>query len=235
MIKAAVVEDSQEASETIIEFIRKYGEETKTEFQVQHFPNGLNFLDEFHSQFDIVFMDIQMPFMDGMEVSHKLREKDENVKLIFVTNMGQYAIKGYEVDALAYMVKPITYYNFRLILDKTMKSLKRNREKMITINSDSGIIKVNLEDILYIEVSNHDLFYHTEENEYQSRDSLSRVENELISDGFAKCNKSFLVNLRHVKKIDNESVFVGKYILKVSRTKKKEFSDAFVNYIGDTI
>ena len=114
MFKVAIVEDSIKDFTLLKSYLEQYEKENNIEFNIQCFENGIRFLDKFSANYDIIFMDIDMPYMNGLEVSKKIREIDKTVVLIFVTNLSQYAVNGYEVEALDYIVKPISYFNFSI-------------------------------------------------------------------------------------------------------------------------
>lgn len=106
MINVAIVEDEQEAVEYLSECLHRYGEKTGETFSFTHFPEPITFLEKYKPVYDLVFMDIRMPMMDGMQAAKKLREADTSVLLVFVTRMGDYAIQGYDVGATAFIKKP---------------------------------------------------------------------------------------------------------------------------------
>lgn len=145
MIKIAVVEDELEMSNILVNFINKFFEENELDVKVTVFNNALKFLDAYNFNFDLIFMDINMPSLDGINASKKLREIDSEVMLIFVTSLAQYAIKGYEVNAFDFIVKPITYYNFALKLTRALDNLSKDDTKIIVINSKTSIKKLKLE------------------------------------------------------------------------------------------
>ena len=142
MIKIAVVEDELEMSNILVNFINKFFEENELDVKVTVFNNALKFLDAYNFNFDLIFMDINMPSLDGINASKKLREIDSEVMLIFVTSLAQYAIKGYEVNAFDFIVKPISYYNFALKLTRAIDNLSKDDAKIIVINSKTSIKKI---------------------------------------------------------------------------------------------
>ena len=114
MIKIAFVEDDPACKELLVEYARRYAKETGAEVQIDCFGDGLEFLEKYTSDYTVVFMDVEMPFANGFEIARKMREKDAFVPLIFMTHMAQYAIKGYEVNAIDYVVKPVAYGTFSI-------------------------------------------------------------------------------------------------------------------------
>ena len=116
MLHIAIVEDEERYAAELEEFIRRYGEETSRQISVTHYQDGEDLVEDYRGGFDILLMDIQMKFMDGMTAAEKIREQDQEVQIIFITNRNDYAIRGYEVDALDYVLKPVSYYIFGSII-----------------------------------------------------------------------------------------------------------------------
>ena len=164
MPNIALVEDEPEAADVLASFIARYAGEKGLELTVTRFGNAMDF-EMTHQHFDLVFMDIQMPGINGMEAAQLMRTYDSETPIIFVTNLAQYAVKGYEVDALDFIVKPVTYFNFRMRMDKAMRRIRRNASRSIAIGTRDGMRVVALSDIEYVEVSKHDLSYHLVDEE----------------------------------------------------------------------
>ena len=108
MIEIAIVEDDQQEQQRLLQYLRRYEEDHQQNFLFSVFDNAFDFLESKKS-FDIAFLDIMMPNMTGMDAAEKLRTYNNRTVIIFVTTMVQFAIKSYEVDALDYIVKPVSY------------------------------------------------------------------------------------------------------------------------------
>lgn len=129
MITIGIVEDQELDKQKIVEFIEKYKIENNVSITLKYYNNGNNFIEKYRSDCDIVFMDIDMPLINGFDASVELRKKDKKVVLIFITNLNQYAIKGYSVNAFDFVCKPINYYSFSTMLKRAIS--KANYEKIM--------------------------------------------------------------------------------------------------------
>lgn len=138
MIRTVIVEDDDAAAELLAGYLDRYGGEHGETFSSVRYDNAVTFLEKYASDADIVFMDIEMEDLDGMKAAAKLRERDRSVTLIFVTNMAQFAIKGYEVDALDFIVKPVGYHDFAFRLKKAVARIRANEEKYVSVNLLGG-------------------------------------------------------------------------------------------------
>lgn len=227
MTKVAIVEDETEQAEQLKDYLARYGKEKHLTFKVDRFPDAVTFLESYASNYHIVFMDIKMPYLNGMEAAHKLRDLDETVALIFITSLKQYAIKGYEVGAMEYIVKPIEYYNFALKLSKTLKRIQRDEDAQITLVSQANIVRLNSADVLFLETKGHTVIYHTLSGNYTEYNSLTVKERQLGKYGFVRCNSCYLVNLQHVDEIKGYTVVVNGTLLQISQPRKKAFLHAY--------
>lgn len=233
MYRIAVVEDDPADSARIMKYLAAYREEYHVEFQIYEFSEGLTFLEEYKANYDVLLMDIEMPHLNGIEVARKLRGMDENVCLIFITGMAKYAIEGYEVRALDFILKPVEYQNFSMKLERALDIRKKFSVKELNLSALDGMHRIRVEDLYYVEVIDHTLYYSTTGKVFEERSSISRVEEMLEPHGFARCNNSFLVNLRHVTSMANGRVVVNGRSISIGRTRKKEFLQKLTDFLGD--
>lgn len=235
-MRIAIVEDEDSAAGSLEEYIKKYSEKFGVSTETDRFVDPLLLLGKYKPVYDIIFMDIIMPHMNGMEAAEKLRKIDKDVVLIFVTNMQNYAIRGYEVNALDFIVKPVSYNLFEFKMHRAVKAVsEKKNERSISVVC-GGVTKVlAVSKIFYVEVKGHTVTYHTSDGEYSVRGTLDRAEAELPKDSFARCNYCYLVNLGYVKSVDSSLVYLQDFSLAVSRNKKKEFLGALADYLGKNV
>lgn len=231
MINVAIVEDSLQAAQTLQEYLTEYEKTSDETFHVVHYTNVINFLTNYSANFDLVFMDIELPHMNGMEGCRKLREIDKTVEIIFVTNMAQYAVEGYEVNAFDFVVKPVSYYDFSLKLTKVLEKIHMKDEYAVAIPIEGGIRKVLASEIKYIEIMKHNITIHAVSEDVSAYGTLKDIEKKLPTDTFVRCNSCYLVNLRYVKAVKDTRVILGTEELQISRTKRKDFLEALSNYL----
>jgi DNA-binding LytR/AlgR family response regulator len=177
-------------------------------------------------------MDIQMKLMSGMDAAKRIREMDEGVILIFITNMAQYAIKGYAVGALDFLLKPVSYFAVSQQLKRSVERLGRGKDDFLLLPVDDGMAKLELARVTYIEVFRHTVTVHTADREYSLSRPMKEVESELAGKNFFRCNNCYLVNLAHVRSIGGYAADVGGESLTISRPRKKAFTEAFADYVG---
>ncbi len=233
MLNVAIVEDEREEAERLESFLRQYAQESEMAFHIKCFNSGLSFLDSYKSNYDLVFMDIDLPTLNGLETSRQLRKLDTEVLLIFVTNFAKFAINGYEYNATDYMLKPLKYTSFSLKLKRALRRYSGQKAREIMVRtSRQEEIKFSSDIVQYVEINAHALTYHTENGEYTAYGTMKQVVSQFSSEEFALCSSSYLVGLRHVTKIDGNLVYVGDKALPISRPKKKSFVEALHNYYG---
>lgn len=232
MIHLAIVDDDEKSRNTLSNFVNKYEEEYQEKLKVSTFPDGADIAEEYKADYDIIILDVQMKFMDGMRAAELIRQVDTDVIIIFITNMAQYAIKGYAVQAMNYLLKPVSYFAFSHELHKAVSRIKERKKAYVNIRIESGMVRLNVEEILYVESKKHQIIFHTSNDSYSTRDSMKNIEKLLLEYKFARCNNSYLVNLRYVEGVIQNNVNVAGDELQISRPRKKSFMDALTEYIG---
>ena len=164
--------------------------------------------------------------------SRRIRALDSDVLLIFITNMAQYAIKGYAVGALDYVLKPVPYFAFSQQLQKAVNQLARRVRHYLAVPVDGGMRRLDAAGIYYIESEGHRIHFYTEDGDFSAPGALKALEEKLTAQPFARCNSGYLVNLAQVSGVQQGVVQVGPYELQISRPKRKSFLAALADFIG---
>ena len=236
MIRVAIVEDEAAVREQLAGYVQRCTRQYGTLFEVTMFTDGLEILEEYRPVYDIIFLDVEMPQLDGMETARRIRAMDSEVQLIFITNMAQYAIKGYAVGALDYVLKPVNYYQFCTKLSRAVQRVERRRGGQVVLQLAGGGMQVlSTNDIYYLETRDRLLWYHTAKGEFSVRASLASAEKQLAQYHFSRCNQCYLVNLQYVKAVENDFVHVNTDRLEISRRQRAAFLTAVASYIGGVL
>lgn len=233
MYRIAVVEDEQQYRDEVCQYIEQYATEHQLKFDVTTYTDGQEIVDDVQKHYDIIFFDIEMTQLNGMDAAKVIRERDVNVVIVFITNMAQYAIEGYEVGALDFVLKPIDYYGFSFRLARALGRVQKKQGNLeFAINTPGGIKKLNSNDIYYIEIENRFLVYHTAEGDFSQRGTLQSAEEMFQNYHFVKCNHWYLVNLKYVTEIEENIVHVAGSRLEISRRNRAHFLKEVTEYIG---
>lgn len=233
MYRIAVVEDEQQYRDEVCQYIEQYATEHQLNFDVTTYTDGQEIVDDAQKHYDIIFFDIEMTLLNGMDAAKVIRERDANVVMVFITNMAQYAIEGYEVGALDFVLKPIDYYGFSFRLARALGRVQKKQGNLeFAINTPGGIKKLNSNDIYYIEIENRFLVYHTAEGDFSQRGTLQSAEEMFQDYHFVKCNHWYLVNLKYVTEIEENIVHVAGSRLEISRRNRAHFLKEVTEYIG---
>ena len=232
MYKIAIVEDEEKQVQKIKKLLHQYEKEKLVDFELTFFSDGDEIVEKYDCSFDLILMDIMMQFMDGMTAAEEIRKKDETVIIIFITNMVNYAIKGYQVGAFDYILKPITYFPLEKSLNRALTKLnKEDSAVYINIGSNSNTQKLALKEICYIEIYAHYLTFYTIRGEYTVYMRLKDVEDVLQGKNFFRVGKGAIVNLRYVEGVENGCCAICGKMLAISRAKKKEFMEQLTYYM----
>ena len=235
MIRIAIVEDEINYKEQLIAFLRMFEQERDESIEITTYSDGDEIVESYKAQFEIILMDVQMRFMDGVSAAEEIRKVDSDVVIIFITNMAQYAIKGYAVDALDYILKPISYFAFSERLNRAIERMKKREEHFITITMKSGVNRLKVSDIYYVESNGHKLTFSTRKGELTATGTMKELEQQLAEFHFFRGHRGYLINLEHVDGMNDSFAVVKGKELDVSRTKRKAFMEALSNYWGEVI
>jgi len=233
MIRICIVEDEQDQAQILMDYINKYGNAANEQFSITYLTDGIDLVDEYSGQFDIILLDIQMKHLDGMVAAEKIRELDQDVTIIFITSTVRYAVQGYAVDALGYVLKPVPYTQFEKIFDKAIERVKaRQKHVYIKVSVDDKQMKIDCDSIYYIESQRNNVIIHCADADYVTLGPLKRFDEMLETHGFSKCHNAYIVNLAFVEAVQKEEVIlVNGLTLPISRARKKEFMAALTEDI----
>lgn len=245
MIRVGIVDDEREARQRLQQEIVRFSDEYAIAFDVHEYDSAAAYLSDNNAACDILYLDIDMPEMSGMELAEKIRETDSRVLLIFCTNLQQFAINGYSVSALGFMVKPVQWYSLQMYLNRALKIIREREaqqnnsaEKKLLIKDGAVTRLIDSGDIEYIEVRQHDLLYNILDKEtgqcevIKNRGSMQEIAAMLSPLGFVRCSAGFLVNMRCITAVSRMNIYIGQKILPIGRTYKESFSDAFSKYLA---
>lgn len=234
MIRIAIVEDDANAAKTLENYIEKFAGDHKLKQKTEIFDSAEAFFAS-EQNFNVLLLDILLPTQDGLSIAHQVRKSNNDVCIIFVTNMAQFAIRGYEVNASDFIVKPVLYNDFAFKFRRVLKNvaLTRHNGKTLSITpAKGGIYNFHVRDLLYVEVIRHKLIYHFAADTEETYGALKTVEQDLKKYNFIMCNRYCLINPVHVKYVKDRSVKVGEDILTISQPKYKAFMSAINDWLG---
>ena len=237
MLKLLLLEDETAEAERLTGFLSRYQtEHPEFSYVLETYDRGVALLDAYRRDADLIFLDIRLPDMTGMEVARRIRAVDENVMLIFVTNLTQYAIEGYSVAAFDYILKPLHYASFSAKLQRAARMLSsRECALILDLRTREGTRRVAADSVTYVEVAAHDLLFHTGGEAIRQWGTLSSYEAMLSGAHFARPSASFLVNLKYVRGVRKDEVLVDGDYLPISRSKRRDFLAALAQYKGGSV
>lgn len=232
MIKIAIADDELRERRILDKYYKELQEELCEELDVHLYKSGEALLEEYDSSFDLVCLDIDMNGKDGISIAKEIRLLDSQVIIFFITNIAQMAIRGYEVQALDFVVKPVNYYSFAMKMQSAFNIIKNKKSRNIVINTQHGMQKISTDVLYYVDVEGHYVTYHTADSIYRQKTSLREVETKLEGLSFKRCNNCYLVNLKFVDCVGKDEIQINGEWLRISRPRKKDFLQSLANYMG---
>lgn len=231
-INVAVVEDEASCREQTLEYLKRFEKENDIVIHVREYEDGMDVTEDFRGQFDIVFCDIQMKHMSGMKAAEYIRQIDDRVIIIFITNLAEYAIMGYEVAASGYLLKPINYNLFARYLSRAVKSMDCREQEYLIVRESRGIRRFPLSEIRYFSCDGHYINIHMGNETPRIYMSVRELEAMLPERDFAKCNSGTIVNMNYVNSMNGGMVQVEGESISLSRSQKKPFAAKLAEFLS---
>jgi DNA-binding LytR/AlgR family response regulator len=233
-IHLAIVEDELSFRITLRGYLKRFAAEKGLDFDITEFSDASALIRAYRpGNYDILLMDILMPGINGMAAAVTIRKRDADVAFMFITSSPQYAIKGWEVDAFDYILKPLSYFALSQRLERAIKRLTmRKASAFLQFKTVESILRVDLRELRYIEVKDHDLSFHLGGTTETVRETIKNIEKKIAETGssFVRINKGILVNLAWIEAIQTDTVRVDGTELPLSRVHRRELFDAYNNY-----
>ncbi len=230
MLRIAVCDDEERCQSDTKRMIESWSAAASSQTQIDCYDNGDSLLRESDAaRYDIIFLDIVMPLLNGMDTAKELRDRDKAVKIIFLTSSPEFALQSYSVKATDYCIKPIKYERLKEVMDDLTVS-DREEPENLTLKTVGGYQKIYLHDIEYIEAQNKRVFFFLKSGKIvEVIQPLYTFETGLSdSKGFFKCHRSYLVYLPNVDYFSNTEIKTksGRHI-PIARGYGKAFQDAY--------
>ena len=230
MYRFAICDDDPADIEYTGTLIREWSRTAGHQIEIERFPSGEAFLFAFEEDqsYDVLFLDIEMKNLSGIDLAQKLRQLGSRIQIVFVTGYMDYIAQGYDVEALHYLLKPVTEEKLHGVLDRAVDRI-RNRERELTITLSEGIVRIPLAEIQYLEVMGNYVTIHSGEN-YSVKRTLSDLA-QMLDQRFYRIHRSYIVNLQSVKKCTRTEVILKDgTALPLSRKHYEGLNRALITY-----
>ncbi len=233
MFTIIICEDKKVQREQIKEYLSPILNELEVLHEFIEYETGEQLLNNYSQKAQLIFLDIQMGKLTGMETARKLREIDKEVDIIFLSGTTTYMQEGYEVNAKRYLIKPINQEEFTRQVKPCIQSIVKKQEEFIWIKSGYSTHKLLVSDILYAETYGRKVNVYTKRKVYDTHISLGQIEKMLGQEQFFRCHRGYLVNLQYIEGFEKEYLSIAGNDIPISRFKAKELKHALVKIIGE--
>ncbi len=230
-IIVGIVEDEIKEKEKTEEMLKRFFDEERIPYEIRSFSCGEELFKNDISEINLLLLDIILPNENGVEIAKKVREFSWHGPLIFITKTIQFALDGYKVEAMDYLLKPLEYDDFKLKLMKAYKIINSFVDNEIVLRTNEGVVTLEESSIYYVEVNKHYLTIHSTKGNYIVRGTMNKMA-EQFSSRFANSSNSFLVNLDRIDLIKSNEVVINGESIPLSRNYKKEFLGHFAERKG---
>jgi DNA-binding LytR/AlgR family response regulator len=230
-MKIAIVEDNSTDSKALEEKLRECSLLLNVKLEILSYGSGEDILADWPSNFDIVFLDIQMGGLNGIEVAKKIRESNERVEIIFITHNPQHSLMGYAVEALDYLIKPVSSQMLERVMARALRRLVKADREFLTVHNNEGYFVLNLSDIYFCEVKNRKLFIETKNGQVACAKTLQTLE-EHLPQTFFRCHSAFLINLYAVESLQGQYCIIAGKKVPISKHRRKDLISSLTDLIG---
>lgn len=235
-MRVAIIDDEQNERETLHSHLTRFALESGNAIDTDQYSSGDALLADYRLIYDIILLDVDMPGTNGIDTARQVRLRDENVTILFITNIAQYAINAFEVEAADYIIKPIEYYDFAMKFRRAMRRVPHRGSREIHLETANGDCRVRVSDIVYVEALDHYLTYHLQGKTFGSvdlevRDNMKKHESLLKPYNFCRIHKSYLVNLARVRLIRTNELTIADTDLPIGRSYKKELMKEYLRFV----
>lgn len=239
MIKVAIVEDNEGEAKVLSAYIAAWCEKNDKEaMSFTVYSDAVKFLEQDSATADIVFMDIEMPYLNGMDAASEFRKYNREAVLIFASRATKYAVRGYAVDAIGYLVKPIAEKAFSDVFEKALRiHRERTRQQTIVLKTKEGMTKVSTDRIRYIEATSHMLYVNTGDKIHKIWSGIDKIM-EILPEEFVCCHRGFIVNLKYVDCVNKDGLLIvgnPDLLIPISRQRRAEFMQKLTKYYAQTM
>ena len=228
-MQIAICEDNKAMQNKLNEIIDEWAQDRKVSVKTTCFISAESFINTWpDTQFDLAFLDIELKTMTGIELAKTIRKLDKDLQIVFITSFSQYALQGYDVNPLHYLIKPASHAKILPILDKAYIIWKATKDSYIFVPDNTGQRKLSLGEVLYISMQSHTARVHTYEKVFEMRKTLDEIM-ETLTDNFIHIHRSYVVNIYKVECVYKDSLELSNNEkLPISRKNTKTVGDAFV-------
>ena len=232
MLRIALVDDNEEDLSLIRSYLDRYFAEEPREYAVTSFADGEDLLLREVGTFDVVYLDVEMRWSNGIDIARSIREKDRDLVILFVSRIAQYAVEGYSVDALDYLLKPVGYEAFAVKLRKALRHIESRSARRIRLSQGGDYRWVSTDEIRYVEAFGHNLLYHTTDGEFRTTDTIGAATEPLRPLRLPQCSPLCLAGPRRAPAAAGDALLLGQERISISRRRRKELVDALLRYHG---
>ncbi len=234
MIKIAICDDELHFLDHMEKMLHIYEEKSKQSFLIKKYVQSIRLMDAIREEFQIYFLDLQMPNMNGLELAKVIRKYDDRSTIIFVTSYREYVFDSFQYSVANYITKPITQIQINCEMDRALRKLNTFEQQYLGVKNNNGYMKIFLSDIQYIETYDRNVLIHCQGGRNEiGHFKMQDLEQHLSSYSFIRCHNSYIVNVNYINQIHDLSItLLSGEIIYTTKSRKKELIKKMAKQTG---
>lgn len=235
MLHLAICDDRMEDRKRLCRLLKEYGQYNNLELTVDQWSTGEDLLRAFApGHYHLLFLDIYMKQLNGVETARTLREQDENCAIVFVTTSPEHAVDGFNVNALHYLLKPITAAQLDTVFQRLTR-LQKKEPAYITVRSQRLEVRCNVDEIVFAEIYDKLCLIHTKTSTIQTYTPLDEIERQVPCGLFLRCHRSYLVNMSYITRMEDTQFTVqDKHLIPIRKNDRQTLKQRYLDYLFST-
>lgn len=232
MYRLALVENDKDFLSVLQDYCEQYKAQSNFDIDVVAFHDGDELASDYKPLYDIIVLNTVLNRLNGIETASYVRTLDSEVMIILTADTEKYAVKGYTVGAFRYLLKPLSYADFKEALTSAFSILDDRKRDFILVPAENGVKRLDICEILFVESMNHRLIFHTKDKEYSMGCTMREIQKRFEKHHFFRCHNCYLVNFAYIKEVSDNCAVIGDSRLMISRSRRKAFRKDLENYLN---
>ena len=230
-MEIAICDDERQICQLLQNKIERYYFSQDLPFNIHIYEDGNNLLESNLNKIDVLFLDIDMPGKNGMEIANEIRRFNKDLLIVFLTAYSEYVFESFKVDTFRYLLKPLDDQELVEVLDAALDKIQIDKDEYLNFHFQGEIYSMRYKDIIYIEGMKDKIWIHCTNETYRWRGALKNLQELLKDKGFFQVHRSYIINMDKIQRYNSKIVYLeGNKEVPISRYKLDAFKEEYIRF-----